>query len=70
MKRENFQLTPHFSYYEMTRSAWAEAASCPRSSLNCTPRARAAACAATATTNCIAAAPSASGSKSKNSCYL
>lgn len=25
MKRENFQLTPHFSYYEMTRSAWAEA---------------------------------------------
>lgn len=24
MKRKNFQLTPHFSYYEMTRSAWAE----------------------------------------------
>lgn len=24
MKRENFQLTEHFSYYEMTRSAWAE----------------------------------------------
>lgn len=25
MKRQNFQLTPHFSYNEMTRSAWAEA---------------------------------------------
>lgn len=24
MKRKNFQLTPHFSYYEMIRSAWAE----------------------------------------------
>ena len=24
MKRKNFQLTEHFSYYEMTRSAWAE----------------------------------------------
>ena len=24
MKRENFQLTEHFSYEEMTRSAWAE----------------------------------------------
>lgn len=24
MKRKNFQLTPHFSYYEMTQSAWAQ----------------------------------------------
>ena len=24
MKRENFMLTEHFSYNEMTRSAWAE----------------------------------------------
>ena len=24
MKRENFMLTPHFSYEEMTRSEWAE----------------------------------------------
>lgn len=28
MKRKNFQLTPHFSYYEMTRSAWAERRHC------------------------------------------